>query len=99
MKGVKMTEIFRSTGKCRTFEAFLPCRLRPPSQVEALAGSTAQKAANEDDPGFYPLWVIYGGHCPGGYVLARVFPGSVHPRSATSRLGSYRRPSEQVRAR
>ena len=34
--------------------------LRPPSQVEALAGSTAQKAANEDDPGFYPLRVIYG---------------------------------------
>ena len=60
MKGVKMTEIFRSTGKCRTFEAFLPCRLRPPSQVEALAGSTAQRAANEDDPGFDPpaghLW-------------------------------------------
>jgi hypothetical protein len=24
-----MTEIFRSTRKCRTFEAFLQCRLRP----------------------------------------------------------------------
>src|ERR1700758_3961684 len=29
MKGVKMTEIFRSTRKCRTFEAFLQSRLRP----------------------------------------------------------------------
>src|ERR1700747_1288253 len=28
------------------------------------AASTAQRAANEDDPGFYPLRVIYGGHCP-----------------------------------
>src|SRR6201997_375289 len=44
MKGGKMKEIFRSTRKCRTFEAFLQCRLRPPSQVEALAGSTAQRA-------------------------------------------------------
>jgi hypothetical protein len=33
MKGVKMTEIFRSTRKCRTFEAFLQSRLRPLATV------------------------------------------------------------------
>src|ERR1700758_12915 len=59
-----MTEIFRSTRKCRTCEAFLQSRLRPLARRKHPAGSTAQRAANEDDPGFYPLRVIYGGHCP-----------------------------------
>jgi hypothetical protein len=60
-----MTEIFRSTRKCRTFEAFLQRHQRPPSQVEATGrvnGTRGQRA--EDDPDFYPLWVIYGGHDP-----------------------------------
>jgi hypothetical protein len=42
--------------------------------VEAPAGSTAQRAANEDDPGFYPLWVIYGGHCPPWLRVGQSFP-------------------------
>jgi hypothetical protein len=60
MKGVKMTEIFRSTRKCRTFEAFLQSRLRPLARQKHPAGSTAQRAANEDDPRLHPpaghLW-------------------------------------------
>jgi hypothetical protein len=95
-----MTEIFRSTRKLQDVrDVSASAALRPPlgGSTDRVNGTGGQRT--EDDPDFYPLWVIYGGHCPGGYVLARVFPGSVHPRSATSRLGSYRRPSEQVRAR
>jgi hypothetical protein len=70
-----MTEIFHLRENCRTFEAF--CEWPP------LGGSTGRVNGTrgqrtEDDPDFYPLRVIYGGHCPGGYVLARVFSGSVH---------------------
>jgi hypothetical protein len=45
-----------------------------PARWKHRPGQRHERAGNEDDPDFYPLWVIYGGHCPGGYVLAQSFP-------------------------
>jgi hypothetical protein len=64
---------FSIDAKMQDVRAFLQCRLRPLARRKHPAASTAQRAANEDDPGFYPLRVIYGGHCPRGCVVGQSF--------------------------
>jgi hypothetical protein len=74
-----MTEIFPSTRELqdvRGVSAVPPEAPLARRKHRRVNGTRGQRT--EDDPDCYPLRVIYGGHCPGCCVLARVFSGSVH---------------------
>jgi hypothetical protein len=72
----------RERGEFAGLEAFLQCRQKPLARRKHPTGSTAQRAANEDDPDFYPLWVIYGALPRGALLGPHCLPSNPHSGSA-----------------